>query len=243
MKQRIYTGESRARADHQRGSSAALVRLLRSLPLAACLGCALVVLAAVSLPQRAQAATMLYTDVETLTEESSWVVDGVIVDSEVFIGEYGRITTRWKIAVLETIYGQPVAEVYVEQWAGTLDGVTMMVPGDAQLSLGERSIFFLHGEQPSQLYLTALGQSRYLVRPPSIGDDGEPILSVDGVIRALRDGPLSAELDSAEVSRDLSDISLYSTDGDPTVYRLEGPEVMSRSELIERVRAVSADER
>lgn len=209
-------------------------------------GAAFFLIAAISLlfPFRAHAVTMVYADIEAMTQDSSWVVDGVIVDSETFIGDHGRITTKWRVAVMETIHGDEVSEIFIEQWAGTYDGITAHIPGDARLSLGERSIFFLSGDSPDRLFLTAMGQARFVIQAPMPGEGGGPVVEVGDFLvgpSGLRNALLNVDLDGVSVERDLSDISFYDVSREVPLYRVDNPEVLRRSQLVERVQRAAGE--
>ena len=48
----------------------------------------------------------------------------------------GRILTRSRLTVLQTYKGEAKPELELEQMGGTLDGATLVVPGDAALATG-----------------------------------------------------------------------------------------------------------
>lgn len=203
---------------------------------------ALLLVLVLAAPLRADATTMIYADIEALTGESSWVVDGVVVDSEVFAGDHGRTTTRWRIAVMETIHGEPVEEVFVEQWVGELDGMVSRIPGDALIRRGERSVFFLSGDSPERLFLTAMGQARFVLQPSMPGDEGSVLQADEVLLRpgALRHMLRQLDFEGADAVRDLSEISFYDIERDAPLYHLHHPEVLRRHELVQRVRDAAA---
>ena len=89
----------------------------------------------------AQAATMRYADVSALTQHSDVVVRGRIVDADVYLDESnGHITTRWTLAVEESLKGDVTGTVSFTQWGGQLNGVIERIPGDATFSRGLRTM-------------------------------------------------------------------------------------------------------
>ena len=74
-----------------------------------------------------------------------------------------RIVTRTKIEVDEVLLGQAPKELRIEQIGGSLDGVTVYVPGDARFEAGERCVLFLR-QVEGGWFLTAMEQSRYALQ-------------------------------------------------------------------------------
>lgn len=153
-------------------------------------------------PVEANATTMRYADIPTLTLHSDVVVRGQIVDQQVFTDPAtGRISTRWTIAVEAALKGERSGMVSFVQWGGTLDGMIDYIPGDARFQLGESVIVFLRTGETGDLHLTAMGQSRIEVL-----DNQQPATELpvsDAVMRPLQMvvGPVGV--------RDLRDISFY----------------------------------
>ena len=121
---------------------------------------AILVLAAAS-PAVATSAVYL-TDVEQ-ARASTAVVVATVARVEVAAHETHRIVTRTSITVEQVLYGAAPDQLRVEQIGGTLDGVTVHVPGDARLEAGNRDVLFLR-QVDGRWYLTAMEQSRYELR-------------------------------------------------------------------------------
>lgn len=104
---------------------------------------------------------------------SDLVVRVKVGPSTAVVGEKGLPFTETTLEVLETLKGEPPAEVRVRQMRGEAKGVYMAVPGDADLLPGEEAILFLVRGKEGGFFLTALGQSKYVVeRPPLFDPDG-----------------------------------------------------------------------
>lgn len=150
----------------------------------------------------AHATTILYKSVEELTQLSDVVVMGEVVDSETYIGNYDRISTRWTIVVNQTLKGEHNDTITVTQFGGTLDGETLVVPGDAHFELGEQVVVFLHGDAPD-LYLVSMGQAKITIRPQVQTDD------FHGPWPLILPGPQSL-IDAADMTiRELEAIGVY----------------------------------
>lgn len=198
----------------------------------------------------ANAATMLYADVERLTEVSDVVVIGQIVASEVYVGNENRITTRWTVAVEQTLAGPHNDIVQFTQWAGSLDGSTQHVPGDAVIEEGARVVLFLHGDAPTELSLSALGQAKWSIvpTPSSIQLPTTPLLRARVATGSFSLADVGLSIAGAQirvpvlwVERDLDGIELYDSET-RTVREADGPHAIPLAELVYRVRAAAAEE-
>ncbi len=83
--------------------------------------------------------------VDELLERSDIVVLGEVVASEAILDEdRGRITTRHRIAVRETLKGSAAAEVVVLTLGGETADLGQIVPGEARLERGQDLVLCLH---------------------------------------------------------------------------------------------------
>jgi len=191
----------------------------------------------------AAAATMYYLDVPALVAGADVVVVGEVVGAEVFVGNFSRITTRWTVRVERTLKGSAPGTVAFTQWAGELDGVAERVPGDAVVRVGQRAVFFLSGDAPHDLVLSALGQSKFEIGDPVAVLSGDPGGSVVPSLVESWFGDVAPRLspwhDDAPVWRDFADISLF-------MHTPEGPrevsgriEAMTLGALIDAVQAAA----
>jgi hypothetical protein len=74
--------------------------------------------------------------------------------------QYKSLMTETEIMVEEIIIGNAPKFLKIRQMGGTMNGKTMVVPGDAKLEAGSKVVLFLN-EQDGTWYLTALEQSKY----------------------------------------------------------------------------------
>jgi hypothetical protein len=201
------------------------------------------VLACLAVVPQANATTMIYRSIEELAQRSAMVVEGTVSSAETYVGDEGRITTRWTVKVARTLRGQPAAEVRLEQWAGTLGDITTQIPGDARFTEGERVVLFLRGDSPDKMYLTAMGQAKFtiyggngpakLLRKAAIEGAGQGILPLP--LKEL--APVAApQSRTEEAVRDLSDIAFAPAQpGAAPLFFVHGVERLSLSELESRV--------
>jgi hypothetical protein len=193
---------------------------------------ALAALASVVVASDSHAATMIYADVPALTEASDVVVEGVVVDSDVYLdASSGHITTRWTVQVVDALKGDVAGTVSFTQWAGELDGIAEVIPGDARFRLGERAVVFLRVGEEGGLYLTALGQSKFEILDPTApsasGVEPGPV---------LRMYPLTLWNRGSVVVRDLRGVEFYQTDDQGLVDIVELPlELLTLESLQQQV--------
>lgn len=155
------------------------------------------VLALAAQASPAAATSMRYLDLEAHMGLSEWVVRAKVGEAHGFV-ENALPFTDTTVEVLETIKGEiaPGARIKVRQLRGEVGGIYRAVHGDAELLPGEEVILFLHGVEGDVAYLTALGQSKYMVDrpfgPPSPGGGGEPVVIRDlpmDVFQPAQKGP------------------------------------------------------
>ncbi len=126
----------------------------------------------------AAATVMRYLSLEEHLGLSELVVRAKVGAAKTFVGEGGLPFTDTELEVLEVLKGEMPAgkTLLVRQLRGEARGHYRAVPGDADLEAGEEVILFLHGLEGEVAYLTALGQSKYVVErpvgPPSPGGEG-----------------------------------------------------------------------
>ncbi len=159
-------------------------------------------LALAQLPAVAFATVMRHLSLEEHLALSVLVVRGRVVGATSFVAEGGLPFTDTEVEVLEVIAGTAPApeKLRVRQIKGMAGGTYRAVPGDAELWPGEEVVLFLHRLDGDVGYLTALGQSKYLVDrpvgPPSPGGGGEPT-----VVRDVPLGELHVPNGQAAVQR------------------------------------------
>lgn len=186
-----------------------------------------------------QAATMRYADISALTQHSDVVVRGRIVDADVYLDESnGHITTRWTLAVEESLKGGVTGTVSFTQWGGQLDGVIERIPGDAAFTMNEHAVVFLRVGEEGGLFLTALAQSKFAI----IDQDSEGIVGVPA--SSLRLHPLTMWPGESLLVRDMRGVEIYddSIEGSPEVTEMT-LEFQSLEMLETEVRAAAEESR
>jgi|GEM_PF-1641212 len=119
-------------------------------------------------PAAAGATVMRFLSLPEHVELSELVVRARVGEARAFVGEGGLPFTDTELEVLEVFKGEAPAggKLVVRQMKGEVDGAHRAVPGDAVLVPGEEVVLFLHGVEDGVAYLTALGQSKYVVERP-----------------------------------------------------------------------------
>lgn len=113
----------------------------------------------------ALATTLRPLSLAELAAGADTVVRGRVGEAEVTRSERsGRILTRTRVEVLETLKGRADATLTVEQLGGRLEGQTLRVPGDAQLERSEEVVLFLRCAGKPRCHLYGLGLGKYTVR-------------------------------------------------------------------------------
>jgi len=128
-----------------------------------------VILVVGSLTSALATTSLFVTDAEQ-AQLSTAVVIARIGASEVLPHDtYATVMTRTALQIDEVLYGAAPEQVLLHQIGGTLDGRTVLVPGDAKFESGERCVLFLR-QVGGRWYLTALEQSKYhLSEHPKFG--------------------------------------------------------------------------
>lgn len=108
-------------------------------------------------PVMAHATSMVQMDVAEQAQESTAMVDATVgrstqVDGERFVYQDTQLTLS------DVLVGDAPRQLTVRQVAGTIDGRTIRVPGDAELEEGERIVAFVR-KVGDRWYFTVLGQS------------------------------------------------------------------------------------
>jgi len=133
-----------------------------------------------ALPSVALATTVLPLTRADLAQRSDTIVRArVDTRAPVRSERTGRILTRSRLTVLTVYKGTPAAQLELEQMGGTLEGRTLVVPGDAQLTVGEEVVLYLRCAGKERCHLFGLGLGKFGVRP---GPDGRKV-----AVRDLKD--------------------------------------------------------
>lgn len=194
------------------------------------------------LPWTASATTMVYADVERLTEISSLIVEGEVVGQRTWRVDEGGIFTEWTVSVDVLHKGSADSTVRFRQWGGSVDDEFTFIPGDARFQVGERVMVFLHADEEGMHWLSALGQSKFLIGggSPPVGPtvDLETALQQGIDLDPMRIRRVDLPALDAPALRDLRSLSFYDSDrSHHPVFHFDSVEVMRHGELVERVRA------
>ncbi|MDP3235305.1 MAG: hypothetical protein Q8S33_04550 [Myxococcales bacterium] len=71
-----------------------------------------------------------------------------------------RIKTHTQLQVRENVRGTGPSSVTLVQLGGTLGQQSVIIPGDAEFTIGERALVFLHCTLPERCYLVAMGEGK-----------------------------------------------------------------------------------
>ena len=107
-----------------------------------------------------EATAVRYADVYDMSElaaASSKIVDGTVERIETRMVN-GKIISRLHLEVTKTWVGARNTELYVDVLGGTLDGITMTVPGGPTFEEGESVLLFI-----DQHRIVGFGQGAYTI--------------------------------------------------------------------------------
>jgi hypothetical protein len=112
--------------------------------------------------------------VEELVSQSDTIVAGHVVRSWTAMDPENRfIWTHYEIRVGATLKGQPQPTVVIGEPGGTLNRVTLLVPGAARYTPGEEVGVFLYRTPIGYLRTTNYGQGKFAISAdghiPSLG--------------------------------------------------------------------------
>ncbi|HSC89857.1 MAG TPA: hypothetical protein VLC09_21420 [Polyangiaceae bacterium] len=138
--------------------------------------------AALLLPERAHASSLLGLNLEELVERSAWIglAETVARQSEwADDGGRRRIVTRTRLLHRE-IWASPSgsaseAESEVITWGGRVGRVAQKVHGEAQLPSGAPLLLFLSGEDAAARRVVGLGQGEFRLREQAGRQKLEPV--------------------------------------------------------------------
>jgi hypothetical protein len=101
---------------------------------------------------------------EALVSQSDAIVEGRVVRSWAAMDSENRfIWTHYEIKVGATLKGQAQPSVEIGEPGGTLNGVTLLVPGAAQYTVGEDVGVFLYRTPIGYLRTTNYGQGKFAI--------------------------------------------------------------------------------
>ena len=128
----------------------------------------LAVVAALAIGATASATVARYLELEEHVALSDLVIRARVgANVDTFVGADGKPRTETPFTVQQVLKGEvrEGAVVRVRQLRGpTADGGFLAVPGDAVFEAGEDVVLFLVTDPDGTAFLTAMGQSKYVVR-------------------------------------------------------------------------------
>lgn len=160
-----------------------------------------------------QATTVLEVPLSQMARDSAMVVRARVLSQQTAWSDDGpRIITRTTLQVIDALKGAPMSHVVLQQVGGTLDGITVRIPGDAVLTPGEDVVVFLerHPDGSGDYVLAAMSFAKFRVVP-------------------TESGPI--------VVRDLSGLALAGVDSDGIIRPRPGtaPTSMTYEQFVEEV--------
>src|SRR5262249_36964213 len=122
-----------------------------------------VALSVTAVPRPADATVVVPVTRAQLVERSELVVRAVVLDRRTaWSQDHTQMLSFTRIRVQRYLKGGGPAELTLRQFGGAIAGVTMVVPGDAQLRQGQDVVLFLR-RGAGVVYLTALAMAAYHV--------------------------------------------------------------------------------
>jgi hypothetical protein len=121
-----------------------------------------VAILAIHKPNSAESSVAIALDLPGLVKISERIVVADVVSvKSAWDGAHRTILSTVELAVGETWKGpvSPTGRISVVQIGGTVDGIVMFVPGQAQFVANERAVLFLRGGEQSAM-VVGLGQGK-----------------------------------------------------------------------------------
>jgi hypothetical protein len=114
-----------------------------------------ILLCAISLPQ---------LSLEDLVAQSDTIAEGQVIRTWTAMDSENKfIWTHYEIKVSNRLKGLAEATVEIGEPGGTLNGVTLIVPGSARYAVGEEVSVFLYRTPIGYLRTTNYGQGRFIL--------------------------------------------------------------------------------
>lgn len=158
----------------------------------------------------AGATTVLHVPLEELAAGTPLVVRAVVSEQKVsWSGDGLRILTRTRLRVVEVLKGKAAPELTVQQVGGTLDGMAMRIPGDAQFAAGEEVVLFLepHPTDAGEFVLVAMNAAKFTVQESAEGPRVVRDLAGLAFARPGPDGVIRLSPESPESSLSLEELA------------------------------------
>ena len=110
------------------------------------------------------AASPPHLSLEALVAQSAAIVEGQVVRAWAAMDSENRfIWTHYEIKVSSTLKGQADASVVIAEPGGTLNGVSLLVPGSTPYTVGEKVSVFLYRTPIGYWRTTNYGQGKFAI--------------------------------------------------------------------------------
>lgn len=104
--------------------------------------------------------------VEDLVGQSDTIAKGKVIRSWAAMDPENRfIWTHYEIQVSSALKGHPGATMEIAEPGGTLDGVTLLIPGGTRYQIGEEVGVFLYKTPIGYLRTTNYGEGKFTMSP------------------------------------------------------------------------------
>jgi hypothetical protein len=147
---------------------------------------ATITLIMMSLAFSAAASTVLELDLDSLVANSDDIVIGTVTEVESRVEEDGRVYSYIRIAIRETLKGEPGSELVLRQIGGRVDDLATYVPGMPQFVPREEVFLFIERLPRQNIpVVTGLAQGKFSIH---VGPDGATRFAVPQVaeLRTIR---------------------------------------------------------
>lgn len=160
-----------------------------------------------------------FYELDELAAASSQIVEGKIDRIEIR-SEDGKIISRVYLNVSKTWVGARTSELYVDVLGGTLDGLTMTVPGAPFFNVGEEVLIFVDHHR-----IVGFGQGAYTIN----GDLAQRIVS-EGLPEPTSTLEASVSLPDEEKARSCLETSVWASYDDDWALRMMDTMHLSQEE-------------
>jgi hypothetical protein len=110
------------------------------------------------------ASSLSHLSLEELVSQSDTIVEGHVVRTWAAMDSENRfIWTHYEIKVGSTLKGRAQVNVVVSEPGGTLNGVTLLVPGSTPYTVGEEVSVLLYKTPIGYMRTTNYGQGKFLI--------------------------------------------------------------------------------
>ena len=110
------------------------------------------------------AASPPHLSLEALVAQSATIVEGQVVRAWAAMDSENRfIWTHYEITVSSTLKGRADANVVIAEPGGTLNGISLLVPGSTPYTIGEKVSVFLYRTPIGYWRTTNYGQGKFAI--------------------------------------------------------------------------------